>query len=227
MSQPNIEKRKVRGPDNIKKHQPKKEYSLRSKHNTKTATVSEISHSGERAQQTMNEERLLFDQNKNPSGSAKPNDPNLTSNGGYDHQANNENGGNGYDHADSQSGRYEYDHQADNQYDGNGYDYADDQCGRYGYDHQADNQYDKYGYDHQADYQCSGHECNYRADDHDGGVIKQIMKEMGSIDALVAIIGTIFIVIVATYLVNTSREIIRTTLTYTNQNKTKSLEGVV
>ena len=150
----------------------------------------------------MNEERLLFDQNKSPSGSAKPNDPNLTSNGGYDHQANNEYGGNGYDHADSQSGRY-------------------------GYDHQADNQYDKYGYDHQADYQCSGHECNYRADDHYGGVIKQIMKEMGSIDALVAIIGTIFMVIVATYIVNTSREIIRTTLTHTNQNKTKSLEGVV
>ena len=67
MSQPNAGKRKVPGPNSIKKHQPKKEYSLRSRHYTKTATVSEISHSGERVQQTMNEERLLFDQSKNPS----------------------------------------------------------------------------------------------------------------------------------------------------------------
>ena len=122
MNQPNTGKRKVRGPNNIKRHQPKKEYLLRSKHNTKTATVSEISHSGERVQQAMNEERLLFDQNKNPSVFAKPNDPNLTANGGYDHQADNEYGGNGYDHAGSQSGRYGYDNQADNEYDGNGYD---------------------------------------------------------------------------------------------------------
>ena len=42
MSQPNIGKKKVASPNNIKKHQPKKEYSLRSKHNIKTATVSEI-----------------------------------------------------------------------------------------------------------------------------------------------------------------------------------------
>ena len=42
MSQPNTGKRKVPGPNNIKKHQPKKEYSLRLKHNIKTATVSEI-----------------------------------------------------------------------------------------------------------------------------------------------------------------------------------------
>ena len=70
----------------------------------------------------MNEERPLFDQNKNPSVFAKPNDPNLTANGRYNNQADNEYGGNGYDHADSQSGRYGYDHQADNQYDGNGYD---------------------------------------------------------------------------------------------------------
>ena len=279
MSQRNTGKRKVRGPNNIKRHQPKKEYMLRSKHNTKTATVLEVSPSGERVQQAMNEEKLLFDQNKNPSVFAKPNDPNLTANGGYDHQADNKYGGNGYDHAGSQSGRYGYDNQADNQYDGNGYDYADRQCGRYGYDNQADNQYDgngydyadrqcgrygydhqvdnqydengydhadsqcgrygydnqvdnqydSYGYDHQADYQCSGHECNHRADDHYGGVgvIKQIMKDMGSIDALVAIKGTIFMVMVATYIVNTSGEIIRTTLTHTSQNKTNSLEGVV
>ena len=54
-------KKKVPDPINIKKHQAKKEYRLRSKCNIKTATVSEISHSGERVQQTMNEERLLFD----------------------------------------------------------------------------------------------------------------------------------------------------------------------
>ena len=163
MSQPNTGKRKVRGPNNIKRHQPKKEYILRSKHNTKTATVSEISHSGERVQQAMNEERLLFDQNKNPSVFAKPNDPNLTANGAYDHQADNEYGGNGYDHADSQSGRYGYDNQADNQYDGNGYDYADRQCGRYGYDYQADNQYDENGYDH-ADSQCGRYGYDHQAD---------------------------------------------------------------
>ena len=150
MSQPNTGKRKVPGPNNIKKHQPKKEYSLRSKHNIKTASVSEISHSGGRVQQTKNEERLLFDQNKNGSVFANPNDSNLTANGGYDH-------------ADNQYGRYGYDHQTDNHYDGNGYNHADSQCGRYGYDHQADNQYGgnecdhidsqygRYGYDYQAD----------------------------------------------------------------------------
>ena len=118
----------------------------------------------------------------------------MTANGAYDHQADNEYDGNGYDHADSQSGRYGcdhqadneydrngydyadsqfgrhgYDHQADNQYDESGYDHADSQCGRYGHDHQSDNQYDRYGYDHQADYQCSGHECNHRTVDHYGG----------------------------------------------------------
>ena len=61
----------------------------------------------------------------------------------------------------------------------------------------------------------------------DVGVIKQIMKDMGSVDELVAIKGTIFMVMVATYIVNTSGEIIRTTLTHTSQNKTNSLEGVV
>ena len=78
----------------MKIHQPKKEYSLRSKHNIKTATVSEISHSGERVQQTINEERLPHDQNKNLSVFAKPKDPNLTANGGYDHQVDNQYGRN-------------------------------------------------------------------------------------------------------------------------------------
>ena len=126
----------VPGPNSIKKHQQKKEYSLRSKHNIKTATVSEISHSGERVQQAMNEERLLSDQNKNSSVFAKSKNPNLTANDGYDHQA-------------------------DNQYDGNGYDHTDSQYGRYGYDHQADNQYVN-GYDH-THYQYSGNERNHRA----------------------------------------------------------------
>ena len=54
-------KEKILGSNNIKKHQPKKEYSLRSKHNIKTATLSEISHLGERVQHTINEERLLSD----------------------------------------------------------------------------------------------------------------------------------------------------------------------
>ena len=86
-------KEKILGFNNIKKHQPKKEYSLRSKHNIKTVTVSEISRSGEREQHTINEERLLSDQNRNPSVFVKPNDRNLTANGG-----------NGYDHNDSQYG---------------------------------------------------------------------------------------------------------------------------
>ena len=47
MSQPNIGKKKVPG--------------------STAAAASEISHSGERAQHTLNEERLLFEQNKNPS----------------------------------------------------------------------------------------------------------------------------------------------------------------
>ena len=57
----------------------------------------------------------------------------------------------------------------------------------------------------------------------DVGVIKQIMKVMGSIDASVAIKGTIFIVIIARYIMNTSGEIIRTKMTYSSQNKTNSL----
>ena len=57
MSQPNIGKKKVPRLNNIKNNQPEKEYSIRPKHNIKTATVSEISHSGERVQHTMNEER--------------------------------------------------------------------------------------------------------------------------------------------------------------------------
>ena len=60
----------------------------------------------------------------------------------------------------------------------------------------------------------------------DVGVIKQIMKDMGSVDASVAMKDTIFMVMIATYVVNTSGEIIRTTLTCSSQNKTNSLEGV-
>ena len=181
MSQPNIGEKKVPGSNNIKKHKPKKEYSLRSKHNTKTATVSEISHSGEPAQHTLNEERLLSDQNKNPSVFPNPKHPNLTANGrneyyhvdsqygryGYDHQADNQYNGNEYYLADSQYDRYGYDHQTDNQYDGNEYDHVDSRYGRYGYGHQADNQYVN-GYDH-ADYQCSGNERNHSTDDQYGG----------------------------------------------------------
>ena len=48
----------------MKKHQPKKEYSLRSKHNIKTATVSEVSHLGEVMKKVMkkasNEKRVLI-----------------------------------------------------------------------------------------------------------------------------------------------------------------------
>ena len=84
-------KEKILGSNNIKKHQPKKEYNLRSKHNIKTVTLSEISRSGESVQHTINEERLLSDQNKNPSVFVKPNDRNWTGNGG-----------NGYDHNNSQ-----------------------------------------------------------------------------------------------------------------------------
>ena len=136
----------------------------------------------------MNEERLLPDQNKNPSVFTKPSDPNLSANGG-----------NGYDHADSQYGRYGYDHQADNQYV---------------------NEYDNainivemkviIGLISMVDVR----------------VIRQIMKDIESVDASVSMKNTIFMVI-ATYIVNTSGEIIRTTLTHSSQNKTKSLEGVV
>ena len=84
MSQSNIGKTKVLGPNNIKKHQPKQEYSLRSKHHIKTATISEISHSAKWVQQKKYKERLIFDQNKNLSVFDKPNDPNLIASGGYD-----------------------------------------------------------------------------------------------------------------------------------------------
>ena len=62
------------------------------------------------------------------------------------------------------------------------------------------------------------------------GVIKQVMKDMGSKDALVAIKASFFMVIVATQILNTSEEIIRTTMsqkTRSSQNKTNSLEEVV
>ena len=86
MSQPNTGKKKVPGSNNIKKQQPKREYSLRLKHNIKTAAVSEISHSGEHVEQIMNKKRLLSDWNKNPSVFAKPNDLNLIANSRYYHQ---------------------------------------------------------------------------------------------------------------------------------------------
>ena len=38
---------------------------------------------------------------------------------------------------DNQQGRYVYEHQADSQYGGNGYDHVGSQYGRYRYDHQA------------------------------------------------------------------------------------------
>ena len=44
VSQTNTGKKKVPGPNNVKKLQPKKEYNLRSKYNIQTATVSQISH---------------------------------------------------------------------------------------------------------------------------------------------------------------------------------------
>ena len=109
-----------------------------------------MTHSEERIEQTVNEERLLSDQNKTPSVFAKPNDANLAANSGYYQQADNQHGGNGYDHADNQYGRYGYDHQVVNRYDGNGYDHAYSQYVRYGYDHHADNQYGN-GFDF-ADY---------------------------------------------------------------------------
>ena len=96
-----------------------------------------MSHSGQRVQQKMNQERLIFDENKNPVFT-KPNDPNLIVNGGYDQ-------------ADSQYGRYRYDHQAMNinmdqygyeyQYSGNKHDHwAGDQyggCGSYRLDNKG------------------------------------------------------------------------------------------
>ena len=58
-------------------------------------------------------------------------------------------------------------------------------------------------------------------------VNKQIVKDMRSADASVAMKDTIFMVMIATYIANTSGEIIRTTLTRSSQNTTNSLEGVV
>ena len=59
----------------------------------------------------------------------------------------------------------------------------------------------------------------------DVGVIKQILKDMEWVDASVAMKDTIFMVIIATYVENTSGEIIRTTMAHGNQNKDNSLEG--
>ena len=77
----------------------------------------------------------------------KPNDPNLTDNGGYDHQADNQYGGDRYDHTDSQNGRYGDDSRAYNQYSGNGYGQTGSQDGR-----------SYRSYDHQVDYQNSANE---------------------------------------------------------------------
>ena len=57
-------------------------------------------------------------------------------------------------------------------------------------------------------------------------VIKQIMNDIGSIDASVVIKGTIFMAMVATYIVNTSGEIIRATLTHSSQNKFSGRGGM-
>ena len=155
---------------------------------------------------------------------AKPNDSNLITNGGYYHQADNQYGRNRYDNADSQYGRNGYDHEVDNQYDGNGFERIESQYGRYGYDHQADNQYVN-GYNH-ADYQYNGHERNHRVDDQYGGlgVIKQIIKDIGSVETSVAMKDTIFMVMIA---VNISGKIIRTTLTHRSQNRINYFEGMV
>ena len=64
---------------------------------------------------------------KNPFVFVELNNPNLTANGGK-----------GYDHNDSQYGRYGYDHHADNQYV-NGYDHPDYRYSGCGSD-QADNE---------------------------------------------------------------------------------------
>ena len=55
MSHPNTGKKKVPGPNIIKKHQQKKDYSLRSRHSIKNVIVLEISHSRECAQLAVNE----------------------------------------------------------------------------------------------------------------------------------------------------------------------------
>ena len=58
-------------------------------------------------------------------------------------------------------------------------------------------------------------------------VIKPTMKDTRPVDASVAMKDTIFIAMIATYIVNTSGEMTRTTLTRSSRNKTNSLEGVV
>lgn len=65
----------------------------------------------------MYEERLLLDQNKNSSVFARPNNPDLVANGGYD-QADNQCIRYGYDQASIKYGRCGYCCQADNQYGG-------------------------------------------------------------------------------------------------------------
>ena len=52
------------------------------------------------------------------------------------------------------------------------------------------------------------------------------MKDMGSIDAQVVIKGTIFMVMVATYMVISSGEFIRTTMAHSSQNKTIGRGGM-
>ena len=66
------------------------------------------------------------DYNKNPFGFVELKNPNLTANGGK-----------GYNHNDSEYGRYGYDHHADNQYV-NGYDHAD-------YQYSGKNEDNQYG----------------------------------------------------------------------------------
>ena len=92
----------------------------------------------------MYEERLLLDQNKNSSVFARPNNPDLVANGGYD-QADNQCIRYGYDQASIKYGRCGYCCQADNQYGGDGYNQIDYQYSRYGCDHRDDDQYGEYG----------------------------------------------------------------------------------
>ena len=56
---------------------------------------------------------------------------------------------------------------------------------------------------------------------------KEIMEDVGSVDASVAMKDITFMVMIVTYIVNISREIIRAILIRSSQNKTNSLEGVV
>ena len=104
----------------------------------------------------------------------------------------------------------------------------DNQYGRYGYDHQADNQHDRMD---MIMLTINVVEMNVNIGVMismvDVEVIKRIVKDMRSADASVAMKDTIFMVMIATYIANTSGEIIRTTLTRSSQNTTNSLEGVV